>query len=268
MKRTGTTVAGICLPFDGRAMPEIHVLFLAACMLLGAALYTSVGHAGASALHRFNGALWRCASRHAAYRLGAQHLVRGLHIQSGTSGLCWLPLARASAYAISADAIRPSLADSIKLPGAYYRPIVGTMLLLSAAQLLWATQLGNPTSLGTIRQYGAVSYIWRRYRLSIRPYSYGQRHIPFPLLLFLGWSDTRAASGVAAVFILCNSIAGLLGNVALVKALPPDLWIYAIAVGFVSVIGTTLGIQWRPPMILKALGVVLLVAGLKLIGVY
>src|SRR6266516_4545005 len=30
-------------------MPESHVLLLAACMLLAAALYTSVGHAGASA---------------------------------------------------------------------------------------------------------------------------------------------------------------------------------------------------------------------------
>jgi hypothetical protein len=30
-------------------MPELSVLLLAACMFLGAALYTSVGHAGASA---------------------------------------------------------------------------------------------------------------------------------------------------------------------------------------------------------------------------
>ncbi len=30
-------------------MPEIHTLYLAACMFAGAALYTSVGHAGASA---------------------------------------------------------------------------------------------------------------------------------------------------------------------------------------------------------------------------
>nr|WP_256469796.1 MULTISPECIES: TSUP family transporter [unclassified Bradyrhizobium] len=52
-----------------------------------------------------------------------------------------------------------------------------------------------------------------------------------PLLLFLGWSDTRTASGVAAVFILCNSIAGLLGNLAIVRSLPPDLWIYAIGAG-------------------------------------
>ena len=87
-------------------------------------------------------------------------------------------------------------------------------------------------------------------------------------MLFLGWSETRAASGVAAVFILCNSIAGFLGNVAIANALPPDLWIYAIAVALGAVIGTTLGVQWRPPLILKALGVVLMIAGFKLIGVY
>jgi uncharacterized protein len=70
------------------------------------------------------------------------------------------------------------------------------------------------------------------------------------------------------VFILCNSIAGLLGNFAIVKTLPTDLWAYAIAVVLGAVVGTILGIQWRPPMILKALGVVLAIAGLKLIGIY
>ena len=35
--------------FLGRRMPELHILLLAACMFAGAALYTSVGHAGASA---------------------------------------------------------------------------------------------------------------------------------------------------------------------------------------------------------------------------
>jgi uncharacterized membrane protein YfcA len=89
-----------------------------------------------------------------------------------------------------------------------------------------------------------------------------------PILLFAGWSDTRTASGVAAVFILCNSIAGLLGNVATVKALPADLPIYAAAVLLGAMIGTTLGIRFAAPAILKALGAVLIIAGAKLIGVY
>ena len=70
------------------------------------------------------------------------------------------------------------------------------------------------------------------------------------------------------MFILCNSIAGLLGNVAIVKALPADLPIYAAAVLLGAVIGTTLGIRFAVPAILKALGAVLIIAGAKLIGVY
>jgi uncharacterized membrane protein YfcA len=89
-----------------------------------------------------------------------------------------------------------------------------------------------------------------------------------PILLFGGWSDTRMASGVAAVFILCNSVAGLLGNVAIVKSLPADLPIYAVAVLAGAIIGTTFGIKFAVPVMLKALGAVLVIAGCKLIGVY
>ncbi len=49
---------------------------------------------------------------------------------------------------------------------------------------------------------------------------------------------------------------------------PADLWIYAVAGTLGALIGTTFGIRWRPAAILKALGLVLVIAGLKLIGVY
>jgi hypothetical protein len=49
VKFTGTTVHGPCAQAPGCAMPQMSDLLLAACMFLGAALYTSVGHAGASA---------------------------------------------------------------------------------------------------------------------------------------------------------------------------------------------------------------------------
>jgi hypothetical protein len=40
-----------------------------------------------------------------------------------------------------------------------------------------------------------------------------------PALLFMGWSATKTRPAVAAMFILCNSIAGHLGNVASVNSL-------------------------------------------------
>jgi uncharacterized membrane protein YfcA len=90
-----------------------------------------------------------------------------------------------------------------------------------------------------------------------------------PLLLFLGWCETRRASGVAAVFILCNSLAGLAGSLATVRSLPADLPLFAGAVMLGALVGTTLGTsRLAVPGILKALGVVLGIAGMKLIGVY
>jgi hypothetical protein len=62
--------------------------------------------------------------------------------------------------------------------------------------------------------------------------------------------------------ILGNSIAGLTGNLAIVKELPPNLPIYAAAVMLGAVIGTTFGIRFSSPMILKALGLVLVTEGL------
>jgi uncharacterized protein len=89
-----------------------------------------------------------------------------------------------------------------------------------------------------------------------------------PLLLFLGWSDTKTASGVAAIFILANSASGLFGNLASVGSLPSDLPLFIGAALLGALIGTTLGIALATPAILKALGLVLVIAGLKMIGVY
>lgn len=53
------------------------------------------------------------------------------------------------------------------------------------------------------------------------------------------------------------------------KALPPDLPLFVAAVLLGAAIGTTLGISKLAEQgVLKALGLVLIVAGFKFIGVY
>jgi uncharacterized protein len=89
-----------------------------------------------------------------------------------------------------------------------------------------------------------------------------------PLILFLGWADMRTTSGIAAVFILGNSIAGLLGNIAVVRLLPPELPLYVAAVIAGGLVGTTFGTRLDVKIIQRALGLVLIIAGFKLIGVY
>jgi len=159
------------------------------------------------------------------------------------------------------------LGGSVQLPGAYYRPLVGVVLVFSGARLLWPSELkSNVDPRDPPIWAGILCGIAIGFLSGLT--GTGGGIFLSPLLLFLGWSDTRSASGVAAVFILCNSIAGLLGNVTIVRSLPPDLLIYAIAAGSGAIVGTIFGIRWRPTTILKALGCVLIIAGLKLIGIY
>jgi uncharacterized membrane protein YfcA len=246
-------------------MPDLLHLALAACMFLGAALYTSVGHAGASAYIALM-ALFGIAP--AAMRPTA--LALNILVASFTSfryiraGLfrwrtLWPFLAGAVPFAFFGGAIQ--------LPGAHYRPLVGAVLLLGGGWLLWLRELKSNRETRDPPIWAGVLWGVAIGFLSGLTGTGGGIFLS-PILLFLGWSDTRTASGVAAVFILCNSVAGLLGNVAIAKGLPPDLWLYGIAVALGAIVGTTFGITWRPAMILKALGVVLIIAGLKLIGVY
>jgi uncharacterized protein len=87
-----------------------------------------------------------------------------------------------------------------------------------------------------------------------------------PLLLFIGWAGTRPASGIAAGFILLNSIAGLLGTTVSIAALPAALPIWAGAALTGALIGTQLGTRTLPvPGVRYALALVLVVAGGKMI---
>jgi len=110
-------------------------LALAICMFVGAALYTSVGHAGASAYIAMMALFGVTPS---AMRPTA--LVLNVVVASFTSWrfiradlfrwrTLWPFLLGAMPLAF--------LGGSIKLPGEVYRPLVGVVLLLGAARLLW-----------------------------------------------------------------------------------------------------------------------------------
>src|SRR5262249_15299326 len=202
---------GAMVAFGGGTV-ELSVLLLAACMFVCAALYTSVGHAGASgyialmALFGFAPIVMRPTAL--ALNILAASLTSFRYFNAGLFRwrTLWPFLLGAVPFAF--------LGGSIQLPGAYYRPLVRTILLLSAARLLWPRELKSnldphdpPIWLGALCGV-AIGF------LSGLTGTGGGIFLS-PILLFLGWSDTRTATGVAAVFILCNSIAGLLGNVAI-----------------------------------------------------
>ncbi len=239
---------------------------LAACMFAGAALYTSVGHAGASAYIALMALFGLPAPVMRPTALVLNILVASLSsFRFLKAGLFrWRTL-----WPVLIGAIPMAfIGGSLHLPGQFYKPLVGAVLLVAAARLLWNAALPKPDEVRDIPvPLGIV--IGAAIGLLSGLTGTGGGIFLSPILLFFGWSETRTASGVAVVFILCNSVAGLMGNFASVQSLPPELPLFAVAVILGALLGTSLGIgRLATPNILRALGVVLAIAGAKLIGAY
>ncbi len=86
-----------------------------------------------------------------------------------------------------------------------------------------------------------------------------------PIVLAFAWTAVRSASGTAAVFIFLNSVSGLLGNISSISKIPNTIPLFALAVLIGAIIGTQFGIKnFTNTGIKRALGAVLIIAGLKL----
>ncbi len=90
-----------------------------------------------------------------------------------------------------------------------------------------------------------------------------------PLLIVFKWVEVKKASGIAAAFILVNSIAGLLGFISSrTPQIPEGLLIWAV----VAVVGGYIGAEYGSkrfgnPTIKRLLSLVLLISGGKMIAI-
>jgi uncharacterized protein len=249
-------------------MPDIAAsqLLLAACMFLGAALYSSVGHAGASAYIAAMALFGIPAATMRPTALVLNILVASLGaVRFIGAGLfrwrgCWPFVLGAVPFAF--------LGGYLQLPGHIHRVIIGVVLLVAAARLLWPKPLpvlshwNDPPLWAAMPAGAGIGF------LSGLTGTGGGIFLT-PLLIFMAWSEPRVASGISIIFILANSAAGLLGNYAALKSLPAELPLYMLAVLLGALAGTQIGIyRFGREQLLRALGVVLVIAGLKLIGVY
>src|SRR5215204_4789006 len=233
------------------AMAPADIL-LPALLFGSAALYTSVGHAGASA-YLASMALVGLAPE----TMRPTALVLNICVASFSAIRFWRPGLVAAPLAF--------LGGAIKLPGEIYRPLVGVLLIVAAIRLL--LPLGGATNRDPKPPPPALAALTgAAIGLLSGLTGTGGGIFLSPILIFCGWAATRNASGIAITFILCNSVFSLLGNLALVQRLPSALPIYLAAAMAGALVGTALGVKRLPSgMILKALGAVLVIAGLKLI---
>ncbi len=233
-------------------------------MFVVAALYTSVGHGGASAylalMALFSVAPATMRPTALALNIIVASFVSFRYVRAGL--FSWRVLWPFVLGAIPAAFV----GGTIQIQSEYYRPLVGALLFLAAARLLWPDPNAvrrtpqNPPIFAGVAGGAGIGL------LSGLTGTGGGIFLS-PLLLLLGWCEARVALGVGAVFVLCNSIAGLSGNLASMRSLPPELPIYAVVVLAGACVGTYLGInRFARGAILKALALVLIIAGIKLVA--
>ncbi|MFN3990187.1 MAG: sulfite exporter TauE/SafE family protein [Erythrobacter sp.] len=240
-------------------------LLLGGLILVAAALYSSVGHAGASGYLAAMALFGLAPEVMRPTALALNILVASLAVYrySRAGQNDWrllLPFAAASAPAAF-------LGGMIAVPPWLYRPLVGAILLFSALHLVRTAQRSEQSDAAAQRPSIPAALIsGAGLGLLSGLTGTGGGIFLSPLLLFMRWAGTRPASGVAASFILLNSIAALAGTSFSASALPAALPLWAIAALLGGLIGTQLGTRTLPlPGVRYALALVLVVAGAKMI---
>lgn len=243
--------------------PDAYVLLFAAILTV-AILYSSVGHGGASGYIAIL-ALFSVAP--AVFKPTA--LV--LNILVATVAAC--SFARAGHFSwrlflpFAVTSIPCSfIGGAISLPAHVYKSLVGIVLLASACRLFFHSEQDDlavrhpstPVALIVGAGLGLLSGLT----------GVGGGIFLSPLLLLLKWGRAREVSAVAALFILVNSAAGLLGHVSSLRAIPHFAPLLAVAALTGGVIGSCF-VSCRLPAtgVIKTLSVVLTIAGFKLLFV-
>ena len=245
-------------------MPVSETLVIAILFFAGAALYASVGHAGASAYLAVMGLYSFAPSVMKPTALALNILVAAVatfkFYRAGLFSwrLFW-PFAVVSVPAAF-------IGGATTLPAHWYKVVVGIVLLYAAVWMFRSSlkplQVGShpPPQLWAAMVAGlAIGFLSGLTGV-------GGGIFLSPLLLYMGWAETRATSGVAAPFILVNSIAGLLGHMSSVAELPPNIPVWGVAVVLGGWIGASYGSRRAPaPVLRQLLALVLVVASVKLI---
>ena len=241
------------------------ILILAGLIFMAAILYSSVGHGGASgylaAMALFSMAPLEMKPAALTLNIFVALIAVTKYLKAGCFSwrLFW-PFALSSipfAY----------LGGLIVLPDIYYKPVVGVLLIYAAFR--FAKDAAKPDYTITTPVMPVVFLSGAALGFLSGLIGVGGGIFLSPLLIALHWEEVKNISGIAAAFILVNSIAGLLGFISSnTTQLPEGLAIWVVA----AVVGGYIGAQYGSkrfanPTIKHLLSLVLLVAGIKMIAI-
>ncbi len=245
-------------------MFETESLLLAVLILIAAILYAAVGHAGASgylaamALFGVAPAVMRptaltlnilvaLIATWKFYRIGAFSWRIFVPLAAGSMPFAWL-------------------GGTLTPPAGVYKPLVGAVLICAA--LMSLKRASQPPG-DALRTPPLALLLAAGAGLGLLSGLTGVGGGIFlsPLLLLMRWAELRQVSGIAAAFILLNSIAGLAGVVRVAPALPEALPLWAMAAVCGGLVGAELGSRRiGNTAIQRLLAAVLVIAGVKMIA--
>jgi hypothetical protein len=237
---------------------------LAVWILLAAILYSSVGHAGASAYLAVM-ALYGIAPgvmKPAALVMNAV-VATAVTWRFARAGLVpWrllAPLVLGSTPAAFAGGL-------LQLPTRVHRPLLGAVLLFAAVRL--SISAARPAAPRTPPTPPALAAIGAALGLISGLTGVGGGIFLSPLLLLTGWEETRRTAGASGAFILANSVAGLAGHLAGSRGVPAGVLFLTLAALAGGTFGSWLGVRQLSTLALRRLlALVLLIAGVKLLYV-
>lgn len=238
------------------------ILWLPVVIFAIAVLYSSVGHGGASgylavmALFSVPHLVMRPAAlalNILVASLAAWHFIRAGHFSSRI----FLPFAIASVPAAF-------IGGMVTLSAGIYGPLVGAILLFAAWRL---ARTASVSAAQPSRELPVPVMVLLGAGIGILSGLTGVGGGIFlsPLLLLFGLCNARTTSGVAALFVLVNSIAGLAGTFVAVQHLPVEFWIWFTAAALGGFTGSRFGRKASPVIIRTLLTFVLVIAGMKMI---
>jgi uncharacterized membrane protein YfcA len=241
---------------------DVSTLFLAFLLFLIALLYSAVGHGGASGYLAVM-ALFNVPTT----TMRPTALILNI-IVSAISSYKYLKEKRFSlnTFIVFAFLSVPGsyIGGAVQLPNHQMKIVIGILLILSSFAMIVRTFLRSDYSIkevpepvglvcgGIIGFFSGLTSIGGGIFLS-------------PLLIFFKWSSVRNASGIAALFILVNSIAGFWGQLSKGIDVSMNILPFAVAVTLGGYAGSELGSKkLNNCIIMIFLFAVLIVAAIKM----
>ena len=244
-------------------MPSIELVPVLVCIFVGAALYTSVGHGGATVytaiLTLFGFAITPLVTLVLVMNIVAAAIAWVMFGQAGF--LRWrllLPFLVTSvpfAY----------LGGLLPLTGRAQAVLLGLALLAGAIRLLF---FAKPPSFN-VRVEGAAYYAFAAALGALLGFMAGATGIGggiflSPILIALGWANVKEAGSVASAFIVLNSLAGLAARLPRTPIEAQYVAPFLAVVIVAALLGSFMGARRLPFRTVQiSLGLVLLIAAAK-----